>query len=229
MQEMRRTRLSGCGREEGENAMSDPAAKLCILCHQRPAAVPDRERMGRPIKRVCFECHRDRLRRDAEPIILRDARNILYWSADVKGFVGLAATGPTAGCRVGPKADMELRKVTCVVEVSQRAVDAWEAQPWKWMEEQAMTGSWHLSDREAMDKIARVLYSGSLTNAEVVEDVARIVKRTYRAVVDDPFADMDLEPPEILEAKEVFLRLQKEVDIAIRKAAVYRGYRSSSS
>lgn len=35
--------------------------RTCILCHVRPAVLPDRERMGRPIKRVCRECHAARL------------------------------------------------------------------------------------------------------------------------------------------------------------------------
>jgi hypothetical protein len=38
--------------------------RLCILCGQRPAEVPDRERMGKPIKRVCTKCHRERLAYD---------------------------------------------------------------------------------------------------------------------------------------------------------------------
>jgi hypothetical protein len=28
----------------------------CIYCNERPAEVPDRRKMGRPIKRVCREC-----------------------------------------------------------------------------------------------------------------------------------------------------------------------------
>jgi hypothetical protein len=43
----------------------------CILCHVNEAAVPDRERMGRPIKRVCRECHADRLREDWIAILAR--------------------------------------------------------------------------------------------------------------------------------------------------------------
>lgn len=42
--------------------------KLCILCHRRPAEVPDRERMERPMKRVCRKCHAGRLRGDLEMI-----------------------------------------------------------------------------------------------------------------------------------------------------------------
>ena len=63
-------------------------------------------------------------------IDLKRARNCLYWSVDVKGFLGLAATGPTAKCRVGPPADIELRGITCVAEVTDVAEAAWEAQPW---------------------------------------------------------------------------------------------------
>lgn len=38
--------------------------RMCIVCHKRPPAVPDRNVMGRPIKRVCLECHGERLRGD---------------------------------------------------------------------------------------------------------------------------------------------------------------------
>jgi len=65
-----------------------------------------------------------------ETIKLRAARNCLYWSSDVKGFEGLAANGPTKSCRVGPAADIELRKITCVAEVTPVAVKAWESEPW---------------------------------------------------------------------------------------------------
>lgn len=65
-----------------------------------------------------------------ETIKLRAGRNCVYWSADCKGFMGLAATGPTKSCRVGPAADIELRNVTAVLSVSAEAVKAWEAAPW---------------------------------------------------------------------------------------------------
>lgn len=67
---------------------------------------------------------------DGNVIRLKNARNIPYWSSDVKGFLGLANTGPTKTCRVGPRADIELRKITCVVEVTEAARTAWEASPW---------------------------------------------------------------------------------------------------
>lgn len=61
---------------------------------------------------------------------LRAARNCLSWSADVKGFIGLASTGPSSKCRVGPAADIFLRSITSVVKCTPEAVLAWEAAPW---------------------------------------------------------------------------------------------------
>lgn len=67
---------------------------------------------------------------DGDVIVLKRARNCVYWSADVKGFMGLAATGPSKTCRVGPPADITVRAITAVLEVSPQAVAAWEASPW---------------------------------------------------------------------------------------------------
>lgn len=65
-----------------------------------------------------------------ETITLKRARLCVYWSADVRGFMGLASNGPTSGCRIGPAADIELRNVTAVVEVKPEAVARWESAPW---------------------------------------------------------------------------------------------------
>lgn len=43
--------------------------KLCVVCHKNPREVPDRERMGRPIKRVCRKCHALRLAGDLQRIL----------------------------------------------------------------------------------------------------------------------------------------------------------------
>jgi len=66
-----------------------------------------------------------------DTIFLRRARNCIYWSSDVKGFLGLASDGPTDSCRIGPPADIELRKITCVAECTERAITAWEKAPWR--------------------------------------------------------------------------------------------------
>jgi hypothetical protein len=68
---------------------------------------------------------------DGPTIDLRAGRNCLYWSADVKGFAGLAATGPSKSCRVGPAVDIQLRDITSVSSVTDEAVKAWESAPWK--------------------------------------------------------------------------------------------------
>lgn len=64
-------------------------------------------------------------------IRLERARMAVYWSADVKGVIGLAQIGPTARCRIGPPAPkIILQDVTAVMEVSEAAAKAWESEPW---------------------------------------------------------------------------------------------------
>jgi len=64
-----------------------------------------------------------------DTIHLRAARNCIYWSRSVGGFVGLAERGPDAQCRIGARADLDLRKITCVAEMTAAAVRAWEGAP----------------------------------------------------------------------------------------------------
>ena len=64
-------------------------------------------------------------------IKLRAARNCVYWPAENKGFLGLAASGPVSGARVGPSVDIELRDITCVAECTPVAVKNWEKAPWR--------------------------------------------------------------------------------------------------
>ncbi len=40
----------------------------CILCEENKAVLPDRDRMGRPIARICKQCHAARLTGDLEYI-----------------------------------------------------------------------------------------------------------------------------------------------------------------
>jgi hypothetical protein len=64
-------------------------------------------------------------------VTLKRARNCVYWSTDVKGFMGLAANGPSKNCKIGPAVpSITLNKVTAVVEVSPSAAAKWEEQPW---------------------------------------------------------------------------------------------------
>ena len=67
---------------------------------------------------------------DGPQISLKRARLCVYWSADLRGFMGLATVGPNKGCKIGPAADIDLRDITAVVEVSDVAAKAWEKEPW---------------------------------------------------------------------------------------------------
>ena len=67
---------------------------------------------------------------DGATIKLRAARNCISWPSANKGFLGLASMGPVEGARVGPAADIELRDITCVAEVTPTAAVAWEGAPW---------------------------------------------------------------------------------------------------
>lgn len=68
---------------------------------------------------------------DGAVIELRAGRNCIYWPAENKGFMGLAAMGPAKGARVGPAANISLRDITSVMECTPAAVTAWESAPWK--------------------------------------------------------------------------------------------------
>ena len=43
--------------------------RKCEICKENDAAVPDRNRMGKPIKRICRQCHQARLRGDYQIIM----------------------------------------------------------------------------------------------------------------------------------------------------------------
>lgn len=64
-------------------------------------------------------------------IELDRARMCIYWSRDIRGFMGLASQGPSPGCKIGPAADLIVHKVTSVVRnLSKEAVERWESAPW---------------------------------------------------------------------------------------------------
>lgn len=67
---------------------------------------------------------------DGDVIKLREGRNCIYWSSSLKGFLGLASDGPDSSCKIGPAADIELRKITAVVEVTEAAQKRWMSAPW---------------------------------------------------------------------------------------------------
>lgn len=66
-----------------------------------------------------------------ESVVLSDCRNCLRWDASVKGYVGLAVTGPSRACFVGPASpEMTLFGIESVMTCTSAAIAAWESAPW---------------------------------------------------------------------------------------------------
>jgi hypothetical protein len=63
-------------------------------------------------------------------IALRDARQAIYYSAETHGLLGLAVKGPGRGSKIGPAANVEVRKPVNVVECSSAAAEVWEKAKW---------------------------------------------------------------------------------------------------
>lgn len=60
-------------------------------------------------------------------VVLKNARNCIYWSKDVGGFLGLAANGPSKECRIGAEVEStQLFKVTSITPVSDEAAAKWK-------------------------------------------------------------------------------------------------------
>jgi len=68
---------------------------------------------------------------DGATIELKRARLCVYWSADLRGFMGLASHGPSKSCKIGPACDITLRDITSVTECTPVAVEAWEKGFWQ--------------------------------------------------------------------------------------------------
>lgn len=68
-----------------------------------------------------------------EKVVISKCRNVTYWDAATKSFLGLAATGPTPNCRVSAAAGAEstLFDITGVFVCTPEAVEKFEAAPWK--------------------------------------------------------------------------------------------------
>jgi hypothetical protein len=58
-------------------------------------------------------------------IHLRAARMAIYFGT-TKGVMQLAETGPTPNSKISARADIEVRKITSVFEVTAAAVEKWE-------------------------------------------------------------------------------------------------------
>ena len=68
---------------------------------------------------------------DGPTIRLERARICVSWPETSHGLTGLAQKGPLKGSRIGPAAPaVTLRDVTLVLEATDAAAHAWEAEPW---------------------------------------------------------------------------------------------------
>lgn len=61
-------------------------------------------------------------------VILKRARMAIYFGT-TRGVLELAETGPTAKSKISARADLDVRKITAVMEVTEAAAKAWEAHP----------------------------------------------------------------------------------------------------
>ena len=70
--------------------------------------------------------------KEKDSISLDKARMCVYWSADIKGVMGLASSGPSSSCKIGPAVpSVTLHSVTAVIDTTEEAVAAWEKSPWR--------------------------------------------------------------------------------------------------
>ena len=66
-----------------------------------------------------------------EKILLKDGRNVLYWTKEMKGFLGLASIGPGEGCRIGPSVpELTLFGITSIATCEEAAIKRFESAPW---------------------------------------------------------------------------------------------------
>jgi hypothetical protein len=62
---------------------------------------------------------------EQDRIALTGARMAIYWGTS-KGVMQLAETGPTSSSKISARADIEVRGITAVFEVTEAACKAWE-------------------------------------------------------------------------------------------------------
>ena len=68
----------------------------------------------------------DRNQKHNLSLVVKKCRNCIRWSSSIGGFLGLAAVGPNADCKIGSEApEVILHDITSVSDVTAEAVDAW--------------------------------------------------------------------------------------------------------
>ena len=69
---------------------------------------------------------------DKETLEAEEVRMAVYWSQEVKGVLGLAASGPDKACRISKACKKAtLKGVTAVIEITDEALAAWRKEPWQ--------------------------------------------------------------------------------------------------
>ena len=82
-------------------------------------------------KRGVFAGHIDPADSDKETMIVEEIRMCVYWSADMKGVLGLASMGPSKSCKISKAVKKAtLKGVTAVMELSEEALKNWQKEPW---------------------------------------------------------------------------------------------------
>ena len=95
-----------------------------------PKAAPRKVVVTTKDKGIFFGTVKEDSKLPAE-ITLTDCRNAVYYPAQVKGFLGLASSGPMQGSRIGPAApEVRLFDVTSVATCSEEAAVQWEKGLW---------------------------------------------------------------------------------------------------
>ena len=62
---------------------------------------------------------------------LQEAKMAVSWSSDIKGVLGLAATGPLDGCRISPAIPkIKLNGVTSIMDCTDAAIENWRKKTW---------------------------------------------------------------------------------------------------
>lgn len=59
-------------------------------------------------------------------VTLKRCRNCIRWASSIGGFLGLAAKGPDANCRIGTESpEVILHDITSVSDVTEEAAKKW--------------------------------------------------------------------------------------------------------
>lgn len=70
-------------------------------------------------------------RQEGKVVVLKDAQMCVFWSANMRGVLGLASSGPDRNCKITkPVPEIILQEVTSFVEVTPEAALKWKEAPW---------------------------------------------------------------------------------------------------